>query len=182
MNFTNYLSTCSGFEYTLIFIAIFSGIIFLAMFVANLFGINSDHDTDGDSLDHNFTWFTYTNLVKLLLVTSLSTLQFHNIGFSQGISLLLGTICGVLTIVVLVLTMYGMRKFRQDGTPDINTLIGRVGTVYLKIPENSKGKIKIDFGGSVKILDAISNCGTIETGRSVTVYEINDGNIIVTYQ
>ncbi len=61
-------------------------------------------------------------------------------------------------------SMYGTGKLFQlfitlqsDGTVAISESIGATGSVYLRIPHNGAGQVQVNFGGSMRTMNAKSH-------------------------
>jgi hypothetical protein len=182
----------SIFPYVLWILSFATIILFILQNLILLLGlghhdISFDHDTDinfdhaQSDTGHSFNWFSFKNLVNFLLVFSITGLMFDSYKFPQGYTLFLSTACGIIFSASMVLLMNLLYRLRHDPTPHFNELLGRPGACYLKIPQGGKGKIKIYFGGSIKILDAYSD-ETIETNDLIQVDRINGNDIFVVKQ
>lgn len=178
------------FPHVLWILAAISIIIFLFQTSLLLFFDTSDHDCDiHDASDHvqhdtghSFGFFTFKNIVNFLMVFSITGLIFDSYNFPKPLIILFSTLSGLLFSTAMILLMNLLYKLRHDPTPSFTELISRPGSCYLKIPSSGIGKIKIYFGGSIKVLDAYSEDGDIETNDLIIVSKIEGTSIFVKKQ
>jgi hypothetical protein len=91
-----------------------------------------------------------------------------------------GVIAGLITVAVTGLIFTQMKRLQTEGTIDIRNTVGTEGSVYLTIPKNGTGQVKIIAQGSPKIFDAVSNHeGVIATGEKVRVVGVAAGNTLI---
>jgi membrane-bound ClpP family serine protease len=82
--------------------------------------------------------------------------------------------------------MYGTGKLFQlfitlqsDGTVEISEAVGSTGSVYLRIPNNGAGQVQVNFGGSMRTMNAKSHDNTdIDSGVFIEVVD-TIGDILV---
>ena len=82
--------------------------------------------------------------------------------------------------------MYGTGKLFQlfitlqsDGSVGISEAIGSTGSVYLRIPHGGTGQVQVNFGGSLRTMDAKSHDDAeIGNGEFIEVVEIL-GDVLV---
>lgn len=73
-----------------------------------------------------------------------------------------------------------LKKLESSGTLQLENAIGKVGNIYLTIPENGTGQVQLSLQGRLVILDAISEEGVLPTGTQVLVYDVQGGKLVVT--
>lgn len=186
---TEFFNSMVGFDQTLWYMAIFSSIIFLIQTIMIFAGGDVETDTEtGTDVDHaqedvgkTFAWLSFKNLINFLLIFSWVGISSSNSGFSTGWTLLISTASGVLFAGIMTLLFTLMNKLSQDGTTNITSTIGKIGTVYLTIPKKGDGlgKVNIMVGDTHKIMDAMTNYDTIKTGTVITVSDVVNGILVV---
>ena len=73
-----------------------------------------------------------------------------------------------------------MKRLQSDGTIDIQSAIGQIGSVYLGIPTGGTGQVQITIQGALKFFDALSKDGqAIVTGEKIRVAGIMDNSTLV---
>ena len=86
------------------------------------------------------------------------------VGFYAVESTETSTIAIAVGVVAGFASMYGTGKLFQlfitlqsDGTVAISESIGATGSVYLRIPHNGAGQVQVNFGGSMRTMNAKSH-------------------------
>lgn len=183
-----FFSAMSGFEKTLWMIATPTTLIFIFQVITIFLGIDGDSDTDIDTdIDdgddgHSFGWFSFKNLINFFVIFAWTGIVCVDHNLSTFLATVLSTIAGISFVIFMAFLMYSFSKLAEDGTPTLSDLIGTVGTVYLTIPDSSSGesgKINIVHGGSMKVLDAISESERIPTGCKIIVSNLLGNTIVV---
>lgn len=185
-----YVSLLDGFSKTLFYISFGTGIIFVFQTLMMFFGvgdnvdvdIDTDFDSDVDKAQHDvgrsFGWLSFKNMINFLLIFSITGLMSIENGLSYISSISIATLGGIGFVIIMMLLFNMMKSLAQDNTPKITDLIGKIGTVYLKIPKDGAGKIKITHGSAIKFLDATSENKDIPRDSIVKVIKIL-GDVIV---
>lgn len=94
---------------------------------------------------------------------------------AMGISSLWG-LAGMLAIAGI---FYFMAKMTETGTKDILSCKGSIGTVYLDIPANGFGEIKITVSGAIENVKAQSLSGeALPAGTPVRVVRVIDQMLV----
>jgi membrane protein implicated in regulation of membrane protease activity len=188
-----YVSLLDGFSKTLFYISFGTGIIFIFQTIMMFFGIgdgvdsnigdiDTDFDIDSDHAQHDvgrsFGWLSFKNVINFLLIFSITGLISIENGLSYVSSISIAILSGIGFVILMIILFNMMKSLSQDNTPKINDLIGKIGTVYLKIPKDGAGKIKITHGSAIKFLDATSENKDIPRDSIVKVIKIL-GDVIV---
>jgi len=82
----------------------------------------------------------------------------------------------------LSLFMYSkLRSLENTGNLLLDNAIGKVGKVYLGIPEErtGNGQVEIIVQGRLVVLDAITDGKKIPTGQKIIVYSTEEGKLLV---
>ena len=90
-------------------------------------------------------------------------------------------ISGTIMLFLVSMIYYFIMKLSQDGTLNKTDAIGKVGTVYIPIPNRNEGigKVQMIVGGSLRTLDAIAKDKSIKTGAKVKVIKIENNMLEV---
>ena len=178
----------TGLELAFAICAAAGGILFLARFILQLFGLHHDVATDihsGDlDLANSDTGF------KALSFQSVSAflLMFGLVGFAlrrsehAGTLLALGgaTAAGLLAGWVIALLFRFMSRLQSSTNHDPRLAIGQRGTVYLTIPAGGTGKVSVTVNNRLGVLDAVARDKVeIRTGEAVQVLDIVGSNVLV---
>lgn len=170
-------------------ISIVFSVLFFIQFILSLIGLDFDTDTDLDvgsdieSMDADFTVFSVRGFIAFFTFFGWAGVSVLNGGGSSLLALGVGTFAGTLAMTIVGYMMYAFSKLSDDGkVVDPYDALDTVGTVYLRIPAQSKGqgKITLNINGNLREWEAITLEGEqLPTGASVRVIEIVDDNILV---
>lgn len=144
-------------------------------------------DFDGDGQighgDQSTTAFTF------LSMQSLATF-FMGAGWMGLVALqawdldtMAATLCalafGIFCVLLLGKLLEQAMRLESSGTLDKRQALGKVGKVYMRIPEGGSGKIQVEVQGRLVTLSARSAGGELATGTSVHVEEVDPGGVLV---
>ena len=163
-------------------VAAFFGVIFVWQLVAVLMGLagdegDVDHDVDVDHpdvMDHDGTYEDFEHgaqtdaaetVASFRVLTLRSVITFFTlfswggalylnnrlpVGKSMGYAVLWG-LGGMFAIAML---LHWMRQMTETGTKDIHSSVGAVGSVYLDIPADNLGEVRVPVSGVVSYVKA----------------------------
>jgi membrane protein implicated in regulation of membrane protease activity len=96
---------------------------------------------------------------------------------SQSVALAMGW--GVAAWAAVAVLLHWLRKTTESGNRRLSTAIGQTGTVYLDIPANGLGEVRLAVSGVVSLIKARSVGGSpIKAGSAVTVTRLLDINCV----
>lgn len=124
--------------------------------------------------------FSIQNISAFLMVFGLIGLGLTKFnGIPSIVSSIIGFICGTITAFIFTKVTQAMMKLSSSGNKVITSTIGRIGTVYLRIPVEGTGQIQINVSGRLEICDAESiDKEEIPFGEEVQVVRVKKGNIL----
>ncbi len=168
------------------FIAIPSSVVFVIQTIITFIGadatdgLNADFDSNLDGTHEPFQLFSFRNLINFLLGFSWGGISFYGTVTSPILLILLSLLIGIAFVAVFFIIIQQIRKLAEDNTFRLSQTLNRTAEVYLTIPEAKKGtgKIMLSVGGSVHVLDAITEHGRIETGSIVRVTDVGVNNFL----
>lgn len=148
------------------------------------FDADTDVDADGDTPDAGLSVFTFRGIVAMLCIMGWSGLVFLNplLGIHKILGFLITFALGALTLVLVALAMKGIYKLQQSGNLDLHNAIGKVGQVYLTVPQNGKGsgKVSLTVQDQYKEFTAITAAEEpIKTGAYVRVVSLSEAGVLV---
>ncbi len=180
---TAWWSNISSINQVFYSVAAFFSIFFIWQLISALMGLDADDADTGDAgdvsdgdLDTDHTYDDFedgaesdsadtTMAFKLLSIRSIITfctlfswgtaLYLHRgeeLGKAMGISVIWG-MAGMLSVALI---FWSMRKLTHTGTANLNSCVGTEGAVYLDIPENGFGEIKVTVSDVVTHVKAKS--------------------------
>ena len=179
----------TGLEMIFAASALVGGILFLIWFALMMIGgVTADifegllgMEGVGDlGADASFKALTFQGLMAFLMFFGLAGLYTLKSTETSTIAIAVGGAAGFAS-------MYGTGKLFQlfitlqsDGTVEISESVGSTGTVYLKIPDNGAGKVQVNFGGSMRTMNAKSHDNAeIDSGEFIEVVETMGEILIV---
>ncbi len=178
---SEFYNLLSQTELVFFWIGVISGIIFIIQLALSLIGGGMDTDFDYSSdglLDDGI--LTFKNLINFLTIfgwLGLSTFQYKNELF---LSIVIGSIGGILMVGVMTFLLYFFHNMKHDGTLKMTNCVGKIGTVYLLIPKNSSGKINITVQGAEREFEAVGKDGIeIPTGTAIKVIAYSGDRLMV---
>jgi hypothetical protein len=163
--------------------AMFS-VIFTWQFVASLVGVggheadidlDSGIDADGMDLDHieahslaeagestvAFHVFSVRAVLAFCTMFSWAGALYLDTGRTTVASLSLAFFWGLAGWGAVAVILYWLRKLAESGTQNVGTCVGREGIVYLNIPADGQGEVRMTVSGRVTMLKARSADGTV---------------------
>lgn len=179
----------TGTEKVFWILAIPSTIIFLFVLVLNLIAGVDDgdmYDSDGNidtdmAGEIGFQFLTFKTLLSFFTIFSWTGIVCIDAGFSEMISILIGTASGIAMMAITAWFYYFMGKMSESGTLVMSRAINAIGEVYLPIPPRGTGigKVQLKLQGSFRELDAITDDEVeIKRGEIITVTEVINGGIL----
>ena len=193
----------SGFEQTFYVIGIVMTGLFIVKAILLLLGVGADVDVDADigvdadvdvdSGDGDGAMVHASSAADLHFVSVNGILAFLAVGpwfvvgtysmwGSHVISILCGIASGFVAMYLVALMLRALKKLEQSGTINMKDAIGKIGEVYLTVPEMDKGRGKVNLvlGGQLQDYTAISrDSEPIAFGTKVRVVDIEDDDTLV---
>ena len=156
----------TGLELLFAASALVGGILFLLWFALMMIGgVAADifegllgMEGVGDlGADASFKALTFQGLMAFMMFFGLAGLYTLKSTETSTIAIAVGGAAGFAS-------MYGTGKLFQlfitlqsDGTVAISESVGATGAVYLRIPHNGAGQVQVNFGGSMRTMNAKSH-------------------------
>jgi hypothetical protein len=125
------------------------------------------------------------NILSLRALASFLTL-FGLIGWhgtssewSQPVTALVAVACGVGMMLLVAWMMRGLVRLSESGNLDPQQAVGKVATVYLRIPARGggKGKITVSIQGRSAEFSAVTTGGELPTGTECRVIAMRTGEV-----
>jgi hypothetical protein len=169
------------------FIAIPASLIFIIQTIMTFAGADSsdgtnpDFNGDFDGTDMPFQLFTLRNLINFLLGFSWTGISFFKSIESSWLLILIAFGVGSLFVYLFFIVIKQVQKLAEDNTFNINNVVGKTASVYLRIPgqKSGYGKVQVSVNGSFHELNAITNNDEIPTGTMIKIIELVDDNLIL---
>lgn len=161
-------------------------LFFVLQLVLSFLGAESPDDLPDTEIeaDHGipFQFLTVKNLIGFFTIFAWTGIACTEAGFSNGITLVIATVAGLLMMGLMAGLFYLMMKSGADGTMKIRNAIGQVGEIYLTIQpkRTGMGKIQVKVSGSLRTLDAMTDDEQpLTSGQLAQVVEIVNDNILL---
>jgi len=180
----------SSFQQVMFIIAASATIIMLIMLILMLIGIG---DNDVSDVDVDVDTEPIANIGGLKVFTLRGALAFLSIGgwlsfilddsMKSIWALLLGILAGGVASFLQALFFRSIKNIEQDGSLNYKDAIGKVGTVYIRIPakRSGVGKVNITLQERFIEIDAVTDDeADLKTGMAIKVIgTLNESTLIV---
>jgi membrane-bound ClpP family serine protease len=173
-------------ENVLLYIAIFSSVIYAMQIIATFMGADPFDGTHADfdsdlSEPGTIQLFTIKNAISFLVGLSWGGLiAMKEIGLQSPLAIIgFGLFTALVIVGINIVLFFFIYKLEQKQVPSLDSALGQIGTVYLTIPKSGYGKVTVDVNGTSKTLDASSSNGPIYTGSRVSVIKIQGSKLVV---
>jgi hypothetical protein len=161
-------------------------LFFVLQLVLSFLGAESPDDLPDTEIDADhgipFQFLTLKNLIGFFTIFAWTGITCTEAGISNGITLVIATVAGLLMMGLMAGLFYLMMKSGADGTMKIRNAIGQVGEIYLTIQPHrtGMGKIQVKVSGSLRTLDAMTDDEKpLTSGQLAQVIEIVNDNILL---
>lgn len=169
------------------YIALVTSLVFLVQTILTFIGSGHGSDVSTDfsgDIQHDtpFQLFSLRNLINFLLGLGWGGVAFYNSIENKTVLILVAVLIGLGFVILFFFLILQILKLTEDNTFKIDSLIGKVGEVYLTIPANMSGmgKILISANGSNHELQAMTEAEeSIHSSQSVRVIYIYDKTLVV---
>lgn len=183
----DFLKDLDPYHQTFWYIAIPVSVIFIIQTIMTFVGADSsdglEADFDGDfhGGDTPFQLFSLRNLINFLIGFSWTGVLFYNKIENKTVLSMLALIVGAAFLLLFFLMIRQILKLGEDNTFRINNAVGKIGNVYLAVPErkSGKGKVQVSVNGTTHELDAITENDRISSGDMVKVVSVESGNLLI---
>lgn len=180
------------FQQVMFAIAVPSTIIMIVLLILMLIGLDNDA---ADGFDINVDSINDEPLASfggLKIFTLRGVLAFFSVGgwvsflispsLNNWIAGLIGFVSGLIAAFILAISLRAALKLEAEGNLNYINTIGKIGTVYIRIPKNKTGKGKITVTAQERFLevDAVTEDDEdIKTGMAVEIVSLNDESTVV---
>lgn len=139
-------------------------------------------DIPGDGGSDGLVLFSLRGIMAMAAVGGWSGLVMHEAGINLAVTVFLALAFGFITLVGIAWIMKLAMGLQSNGNLDLGAAIGKVGTVYIPIPENMKGTGKINLTLQERFIeiDAMTTAERkLATGESVRVVSTDETGVVV---
>jgi membrane protein implicated in regulation of membrane protease activity len=185
-----FVSRFSGVEIFFLVCAVVGGMFVLIRLIMQFFGLVGDADTDfsagpGDvhhtDSDAGFKLLSVQGLTSFLMMFGLVGLALYRQSrMGTLISMIGAVIAGLASVWIIAKLFLLASRLQSSGTIPIDSTVGAVGEVYLRIPGKGTGRVLVKVRGSLREYDASSyDEKEISTGVPVRVVWVDGGVLVV---
>jgi hypothetical protein len=186
----------SDFQQVLFVLAASGTLVLVLLLVLMIFGGGSEESFDGDvdgdldMDDANDEPLGAFGGLRILTIrgafTFLAIGGWTAYGFSDLVrpvfAVLLGVLFGAIAAVLLALVFRSFLKLENKGNLDYKNAIGKIGTVYIKVPKNRSGmgKVNITFQEHYVEVDAVTDeSDDLTTGMTIEVLSLENQSTVI---
>jgi hypothetical protein len=136
---------------------------------------------DGSESDVAFKLLSFQGLTAFFMMFGLVGLAMSkDSGYGPFESVAVAGAAGLGTTWMLGKLFEAFNRVQHSGTIDLRRAVGEEGTVYLTIPADAPGKVRLVVQGRLKVVDAVSENRTpIPTDAHVRVVGLVNQNVFV---
>lgn len=145
-------------------------------------GDDSGMDHPGDGTETAFKLVSVNSLTGFFMMFGWSGLtMYRQFNFGEGLSLLTAFVVGGVTMVATAYLFRAMMRMQSGGDDfSVSKTVGLTGSVYMKIPSEGRGQVKITYNGVGRLIEAISKDRVeIESFQNIRVVELFDSNTVI---
>lgn len=180
----------------------YSGAAFFSVFLvwqlgAALTGLGADHDLDGGvdhpgdmAADHHgadaadtamaFKLLSVRSIVSFFTLFCWGAALYLNRGDTPVRALGCAMVWGLVGMALVSLILWGMRRLASTGNLRLESCVGTEGAVYVNIPANGVGEVRVEVGGVVSHVKARAAEGQeLKAGAAVRVTRKLAANTVV---
>lgn len=149
---------------------------------ADVHDVQGGHDGDGGGggSDDGLHVFSIRGIVSFFAIGGWAGFACLSNSVPALIALLVAFLAGAATMVALAKMIQSLMRLQESGNVSKTNALGKMGNVYLRIPEAGKGmgKINVIVQEQLREFDAVSIDREIPTGAVVRVVGIETGGIL----
>jgi membrane protein implicated in regulation of membrane protease activity len=188
-------------------VAAFFSVLFLWQFISSLIGlagsdvdadidadvdadIDGDVDVDVDDIEAHSIEDAAESTMAFRIFSVRAILAFFTLFFWAGAmyldagkpltnTLILALAWGLAAWVFVAVLIHWLRKLAETGTQQLSTCVGKRGSVYLDIPAEGQGEVRVIVSGVISMVKARAAGGNeIKAGTPVQVVRMLDGSSV----
>lgn len=179
-----YLYQTSGLD-----TAVYAGMALLgtALFVLRMFlmfftGLDGDFDVEDIEHGTGFSVFSLQSIIGFFMGAGWAGLAARlEWGLDTPIAALIAGGFGVVLMLLSAVMMFAALKLKHEVNYEMDDATGKIGTVYMTIPEKGAGtgQVRVTISGRQMTVDAVSSGEKLEAFTAVRVDEVRGDNVLV---
>jgi len=175
------------------YVAIVSTLVMLVQTILVFVGGGGDTDVDMDvdadveveissGADTGLRLFSIRGIAAFLCMGGWAGLAFSTInGLGEAWVAVIALAFGFGALVGMAYLLKAIYKLQSDGTMDINSAVGKIGTVYTPIAtaQARMGKVTVEVSGRLTEIDAVTDGRALKSGERIKVTKLLTANILI---
>jgi membrane protein implicated in regulation of membrane protease activity len=165
--------------------AVFFSILFIWQFLGALLGLHGDSHDDAGHADHHdgdgasFTLISVRSVLAFGTLFSWAGTLYLMSGAGVILAMIYSFIWGVAAMFLVSYVVFRLVQLQETGTASIWSAIGEEGFVYLNLPPEGVGKVRVMVSGVISYVNARSRKGeSLAAGTKIKVVGVIDDNTI----
>lgn len=155
----------------------------LLMFFGGL-GLDGDMDFDVEDIEHGtgFSLFSLQSIIGFFMGAGWAGLAARlEWGLETPAAAMIAGGFGVVLMLLSAVMMFAALKLKHEVKADMNDAAGKIGTVYMSIPEKGSGtgQVRVTISGRQMTVDAVSSGEKLEAFSTVRVDEVRGDKVLV---
>ncbi len=169
--------------------AVYAGMALLgtALFVLRMFlmffvGLDSDFDVEDIEHGTGFSLFSLQSIIGFFMGAGWAGLAARlEWGLDTPIAALIAGGFGVVLMVLSAAMMFAALKLKHEVHYEMDDATGKIGTVYMTIPEKGAGtgQVRVTISGRQMTVDAVSSGEKLEAFTAVRIDEVRGDKVLV---
>jgi membrane protein implicated in regulation of membrane protease activity len=136
------------------------------------------HDAAVDSVA-SFKLLSIRSMTAFGLLFGWAGVLYHRAGVSQNLTILYSLIWGMVGMLIVSTLFYFFMRMTESGTRRVSTAVGQPATVYMDIPANGAGQVRVLCGGTICCINARAVGGeALKAGTPVVVKRVIGPNVV----
>ena len=146
--------------------------------------VAADHGGDGLADEFDAASTAAFHLISFRSVLAFCTLftwggaLYLNFHLPLGAAMVYSALWGVAAMTIVALLVNFMRRMAVSGTASLRSSLGRTGVVYLDIPADGQGEVRVRVGEAMAHVRARSRAGALSAGVAVRVVRTLDDTTV----
>jgi membrane protein implicated in regulation of membrane protease activity len=138
-----------------------------------------DHGTDHDGDGAGFTLISVRSVLAFGTLFSWAGTLYLMSGVGVIRAMIYSLVWGVAAMFLVSYLVFKLVQLQETGTASIWTAIGEEGVVYLNLPPDGVGKVRVMVSGAISYVNARCRAGeSLTAGTKVRVVGIIDNNTV----
>ena len=140
---------------------------------------NWEHQTPNDAVDSvsTFKLLSVRSIIAFFTLFSWGGALYLNQQVPTGRAVIYALVWGVAAMGLVSLAFHLLRRMASTGDMQISTCVGKTGTVYLDIPANGDGEVRLLCSGIMTHFKArLTNGAVAKAGKTVRIVRVTGAN------